>query len=213
MRDALRAGIAIYNDGHYHAAHDAWEGRWLELERGTADERLLHGLIQFTAAIHHAHGRNWVGAQGLAESACGYLDRLPADYHGLDLDAIRSYCSLLGTDPETIERGPVPVLTYEGEPLDLDDLRFEPAAIAARVVAAEHGSSEERGGSFDEETIERAIDYARADLDAGNETSPFVTLVMDFAQDDANRAIAYQRIVQHVERRSDRDDDVEGLFD
>ena len=23
----LRAGVAIYNAGHYHAAHDAWEDR------------------------------------------------------------------------------------------------------------------------------------------------------------------------------------------
>ena len=213
MREELRAGIAIYNAGRYHAAHDAWEERWLDLERDTDDERLLHGLIQFTAAIHHAHDRNWVGAQGLAESAGGYLDGLPADCHGLDLDPIRSYCSLLGTDPETIERGPIPVLTHDGEPLDLDDLRFEPAAIAARVFAAEHGSSGIRDHSFDEETIERAIDYARADLDADHEASPFVTLVMDFARDDANRGIAYQRLVQHVERRSDRDDDVAGLFD
>jgi len=54
--DALRAGIAIHNAGHYHAAHDAWEDEWLELDDGS-DERLLHGLIQFTAAIHHARNR------------------------------------------------------------------------------------------------------------------------------------------------------------
>ncbi|NIS31883.1 MAG: DUF309 domain-containing protein, partial [Actinobacteria bacterium] len=55
----LRAGIAIYNAGGYHAAHDAWEDHWLELEAGTDDERFLHGLIQFTAAVHHAQGANW----------------------------------------------------------------------------------------------------------------------------------------------------------
>ncbi len=43
LRDQLRAGAAIYNDGYYHAAHDAWEARWLECEDGTDDERLLHG--------------------------------------------------------------------------------------------------------------------------------------------------------------------------
>ncbi|MFB6301121.1 MAG: DUF309 domain-containing protein, partial [Halobacteriales archaeon] len=48
----LRAGIAIYNAGGYHAAHDAWEDHWLDLESGTDDERFLHGLIQFTAAVH-----------------------------------------------------------------------------------------------------------------------------------------------------------------
>ena len=71
MREHLRAGIAVYNAGEYHAAHDAWEDYWLDLERGTDDERLLHGLIQFTAAVHHAEERNWEGAVGLAESATG----------------------------------------------------------------------------------------------------------------------------------------------
>ena len=40
MRNRLRAGVAIYNDGYYHAAHDAWEERWLDLE-AVALESLL----------------------------------------------------------------------------------------------------------------------------------------------------------------------------
>ena len=73
MEAALRAGVAIYNAGEFHAAHDAWEAEWLGLDDGTDDERLLHGLIQFTAVVHHARERNWSGAVGLAESAGEYL--------------------------------------------------------------------------------------------------------------------------------------------
>ena len=69
MDDSLRAGVAIYNAGAYRAAHGAWESRWLSLERDTDDERFLHGLIQFTAAVHHARDGNDSGAVGLARSA------------------------------------------------------------------------------------------------------------------------------------------------
>jgi predicted metal-dependent hydrolase len=73
MESHLRAGVAVYNAGQYHAAHDAWEDHWLDLEQGTDDEQFLHGLIQFTAAVHHARTRNWSGATGLASSARDYL--------------------------------------------------------------------------------------------------------------------------------------------
>jgi len=69
MEAHLRAGIAVFNGGGYHTAHDCWEARWLDLESGTDDERFLHGLIQYTAAVHHASERNWGGATGLADGA------------------------------------------------------------------------------------------------------------------------------------------------
>ena len=206
MREELRAGVAIYNAGEYHAAHDAWEDYWLDLERGSDDERFLHGLIQFTAVLHHAQHCNWAGLSGLVESARTYLADLPGDYRGLNLGEIRTYLDALYTDPEYVERVRPPVLTHDGEPLSLSALRFPAAAIAAEVFAAELPA-------FEAEPIETAIDYARTDLDAGEATSPMVTLVMDFARDEANRVIAYQRLCQHVERRLAREQDVQGLFD
>ncbi|NHN48292.1 DUF309 domain-containing protein [Halostella sp. JP-L12] len=206
MRDHLRAGIAVYNAGEYHAAHDAWEDYWLDLDRGTDDERLLHGLIQFTAAVHHAAERNWAGAAGLVESASGYLAGLPDEYRGVDVAAVRTHLSELGADPERIERGPAPRLTHEGEALSLGDLRFEPAAVAAAVLAEEY----ER---YDADVLRRAAAYGREDLADGQGTSEFVTLVMDFARDAENRAIIYQRLADHVSRRDRRAADVNGLFE
>ena len=206
MRDHLRAGIAVYNAGEHHAAHDAWEDYWLDLERGTDDERLLHGLIQFTAAVHHAAERNWAGAVGLAESAGGYFADLPDEYRGVDVAAVRTDLSRLHADPERIERGPAPRLTHEGTALSLGDLRFESAAAAAGVVAAEY----ER---YDEAVLRSAAAYARDDLGAEQGTSEFVTLVMDFARDEENRDIVHQRLADHVSRRDRRASDVEGLFE
>ncbi|RQG90699.1 DUF309 domain-containing protein [Natrarchaeobius chitinivorans] len=204
MRDQLRAGIAIYNDGHYHAAHDAWEARWLDLETGTDDERLLHGLIQFTAAVYHARERNWEGAVGLAESALEYLSGLPDGYRNLELGPVRSALEVLAADPEVIERRRPLSLEHEGDVPTLADLDFEPTAIAAVVLADEYG--------YDEAAVEQARTYARRDLEAGADDSRFITLLFDFVREDDHRGIVFQRLADHVDRRRSREEDVEGLF-
>ncbi|WP_135820383.1 DUF309 domain-containing protein [Halostella litorea] len=206
MRDHLRAGIAVYNAGGYHAAHDAWEDRWLDLERGTDDERFLHGLIQFTAAVHHARERNWDGVAGLVESADEYLAGLPDEYRGVDVAAVRRHLAALGADPERVERERPPRLAHEGTAVTLGDLEFDAGAVAAAVLAAES----ER---FDESVIDRAARYGREDIEAGRSTSEFVTFVLDFARDAEHRDIVYQRLADHVERRRHRESDVAGLFD
>lgn len=202
MREHLRAGIAIHNAGSYHAAHDAWEERWLDCTG--ADERFLHGLIQFTATIHHARNRNWRGATGLAESAREYLAPLPSRYRGVDLTTVGEFLAVLGADPECIERASPPRLTHEGHDITLEDLDFPASAVAAAVVA-EHGD-------YDTVMVERGIEYARTDLEDDNETSPFVTLVIDFARGE-NRGIVHQRLAEHTDRRAARERDVDGLFE
>ncbi|SEH17124.1 protein of unknown function [Natronorubrum sediminis] len=204
MRDHLRAGAAIYNAGFYHAAHDAWEDYWLDLESGTDDERLLHGLIQFTAAVYHTRERNWEGAVGLATSARAYLSGLPPTYRDVDLESVRAFLVVLESDPELIERRPPIRLVHEGDVPTRDGLGFEPTAIAATVLADELG--------FDEEPIERARTYARRDLEAGDDGSRFVTLLFDFVREDEHRGIIFQRLTEHVDRREARESDVEGLF-
>ncbi|WIV68333.1 DUF309 domain-containing protein [Natrialbaceae archaeon AArc-T1-2] len=203
MRDALRAGVAVYNDGYYHAAHDAWEDRWLALESGTDDERLLHGLIQFTAAVYHARDRNWTGAVGLAESAREYLEGLPAAYRDVDLPPVRDYLESLASDPEVIERRSPIRLVHEGETPGLNDLDVRPTAIAAGVLAAEL--------DFDDDPVTAAAEYAIDDLEAGRDDSRFIAVVFAFVRSD-HRDVVYRRLSAHVERRRAKEDDVEGLF-
>jgi len=140
MDDHLRAGIAVYNAGEHHAAHDAWEDRWLDLEPGTDDEQFLHGLIQFTAAVHHAHRANWAGVRGLAESAAEYLAALPADYRGVNVGEVRRYLRAVAADPEYVERAAPPRLRREGLALLPEDLQFDAAAIAAASNCRSSGS-------------------------------------------------------------------------
>ncbi|SEP20660.1 protein of unknown function [Halogranum amylolyticum] len=204
MDDILRAGVAVYNAGEYHAAHDAWEAHWLELERGSDDERFLHGLIQFTAAVYHARRGNWSGATGLAESAREYLSVLPATYRGVDVDAVRTALASLRTDPERIERTRPPSLAIDGETLLPGDLEFEAASVAAEVLADEYDR-------YDEAVVAAGIEFAREEL--GSARTRFITFVMDFAADDTHRDVIYQRLSEHVERRRQQERDVAGLFD
>ncbi|WP_058994173.1 DUF309 domain-containing protein [Haloarcula sp. CBA1127] len=202
MRDHLRAGIAVYNEGRYHAAHDAWEEYWLDLSSG-ADERFLHGLIQFTAVVHHASEENWSGAQGLAESAAEYLDGFPDPYHGVALDEVRSFLMATAADPQHAATDP-PTLTHEGEVIGYGALDFDATVITAEVLA--------EAGRYDEAVIADAVARARSELADGGD-SQFVGMLFSFVRERDQRPVVYQRLRDHVELEQQKDDDVRGLFD
>ncbi len=46
------AGIDLYNAGEFHAAHDAWEERWMG-EVGADEKLFLQAMIQSAVAFHH----------------------------------------------------------------------------------------------------------------------------------------------------------------
>ncbi|WP_276270551.1 DUF309 domain-containing protein [Haloarcula litorea] len=203
MEAHLRAGIAVYNAGRYHAAHDAWEDRWLALDAGD-DERFLHGLIQFTAVVHHGTDGNWSGARGLAESAGEYLEALPAEYRGVTLADVRPFLARAAADPEAIDWADPPELTHDGVAVAYDDLDFAATAVAAGVLAEADG--------HDESVVVDAVDYARAELDERGE-GRFVGLLFSFVRDPEGRPVVYDRLRRHVERERGKDSDVAGLFD
>ena len=204
LEDRLRAGVALYTAGRYRAAHDPWEAAW----HGSTgeDDPFLHGLVQFTAAVHHGLAGNREGATGLARSAGEYLADLPSSYRGIDLDVVRAFLPELERDPETTAREP-PDLRLEGRRVTLSDLEFPAARHAAAAIA------EDLDG-FDETVLERAGEYAVADLDAGRATTPFVALLLDFVDPgETGRELVYARLEQHVEKRDAEESDVDGLFD
>ncbi|MEF8840405.1 MAG: DUF309 domain-containing protein [Haloarculaceae archaeon] len=203
LKDRLRAGVALYTAGRYRAAHDPWEAAWHEADGD--DDPFLHGLVQFTAAVHHGLGGNREGAVGLARSAQGYLADLPPDYRGVDLDTVRGFLPELECDPQAAREPPE--LRFEGRRLTLSDLEFPAARHAAAAVA------EDLEG-YDDEVVERACEYAVADLDAGKATTPFVALLLDFLDPgETSRALVYARLRSHVEKRDTEVSDVDGLFE
>ena len=46
------AGIDLYNAGEYHAAHDAWEERWMG-PVAPDEKHFLQAMIQSAVAFHH----------------------------------------------------------------------------------------------------------------------------------------------------------------
>jgi hypothetical protein len=46
------AGIDLYNAGEFHAAHDAWESRWMD-DVGPSEKLFLQAMIQSAVAFHH----------------------------------------------------------------------------------------------------------------------------------------------------------------
>jgi hypothetical protein len=46
------AGIDLYNEREFHAAHDAWEERWVS-EAAPREKLFLQALIQSAVAFHH----------------------------------------------------------------------------------------------------------------------------------------------------------------
>lgn len=193
--DRLRAGIALYNAGRYLAAHEPLESLWLEAPPGERDD-CLQGLIQATAAAHKSITGNRSGAAGLAESAVGYLERCDR----IDVGPLRSWLGRLPSDPELAKRERPPGLELDGTVVTVDNLRFPAAAIAARALAE----------TDDDEVLASAVEYAEFDLEAGNGTSPFVALTLDYVR--TRDPIVRQRLEEHVERRRSRDADVEDLF-
>ena len=205
----LRAGAAVFNAGHYHAAHDAWEPPY---RTATGEERdFLQGLIQYAAATHHAMDGNREGAQGLAERALGYLDGV--DSRGLNLEPVRAWLRDCRDDFDAVTGRTPPSLERHGDRLSLSELSYPAAAVAAPLVAEATG--------HDAAVIDVGASYALADLADDEVGSPFVTFVLDFlvggeraADDDGTRRdIVVQRLRSHVERRRAREDDVTGLFD
>jgi hypothetical protein len=191
MDTHLRAGVAVYNEGEYHAAHDAWEDHWLELERGTDDERFFHGLIQFTAAVFHARNGNWAGAVGLADSGRGYLRGLPAQYRDVNVHRVRTFLAALEPDPERIERTRPPALTVDGTPLNFEDLPFDAAAVAACVLAEEYG--------YEESVLEHAAAVASEHSADDESTDELATLLFEFLQDDDRRAVVYRQLERRLQ--------------
>ena len=55
------AGIDLYTEGEFHAAHDAWEERWRD-DCGPQEKLFLQALIQSAVVFHHIE----IGRRGAA---------------------------------------------------------------------------------------------------------------------------------------------------
>jgi Domain of unknown function (DUF309) len=79
------AGIDLYNAGEFHAAHDAWEDRWMG-EVGQQEKLFLQAMIQSAVAFHHLEIGRPGAARQMHERAKEKFARLGSDvFMSLDL--------------------------------------------------------------------------------------------------------------------------------
>jgi len=104
------AGIDLYNEGEFHAAHDAWEERWRDLA-GPREKLFLQALIQSSVAFHHLQINRPGAARRMYLMAKEKFARLGAErFMSLDITEYvggldRALSWLLGAaDPRDIER-------------------------------------------------------------------------------------------------------------
>tara|TARA_R110002072_G_scaffold65825_1_gene162538 strand:- start:503 stop:904 length:402 start_codon:yes stop_codon:yes gene_type:complete len=93
-------GIALFNGGDYHAAHEAFERCWLANEAGDAD--FFKGLVQASICLMHLGRDNVEGARKLHTGHRRLLAAYMPSHLGLDVGG------LLASMRRTVGSGQLP---------------------------------------------------------------------------------------------------------
>ncbi|MBP2250386.1 hypothetical protein J2754_000683 [Halarchaeum solikamskense] len=191
MHEGVRAGIAAFDAGEYAAARDVWR------DANEPGEQLADAASVIVRGRAGSFDRVAADARAASETLSEFDVK-----RGVGVAALRDYLDTVAADPEVIARRRPPAIALDGGPVALDDLDVDGVLTLAPAVAAAAGGDRAR--------VEQAVEYARSDLDG--EANAFVALCYDVVTDPEARPVAYQRLVERVERREAREADVEGLF-
>lgn len=80
------AGIELYNAGEFHAAHDAWEARWVD-DCGPREKLFLQAMIQSAVVFHHLEIGRPGAARRMYQMATEKFQRLGVT-HFMSLDLV-----------------------------------------------------------------------------------------------------------------------------
>ncbi|GGO32444.1 DUF309 domain-containing protein [Deinococcus humi] len=86
-QQAFEEGAALFNQGRWWHAHEAWEGPWLTA--AGQDRAFLQALILLAAALHRRWHYGSLTHRNF-HKAVKYLDTLPDEYGGVQLDRLRA---------------------------------------------------------------------------------------------------------------------------
>jgi hypothetical protein len=121
------AGIELYNSREFHAAHDAWEERWMG-EVGPAEKLFLQAMIQSAVAFHHLEIGRPGAARRMYQMAKEKFARLKTNcFMSLDLDDYQAQ----------LDRALSWLLTVP-DPRELTPPEFEPPFIRLLPDAMEY---------------------------------------------------------------------------
>ena len=142
LRRATEHGVRLYNSGEFHESHDCFEDEWYNYGAGTTESAFLHGMVQVAAGAYKHYdfesggtrtasgsqaqsGGDDAGMRSLFRTALQYLEGVPGDYYGVDVDDVRSRLRAALADPDALD----------GWRIGLDDA--EPTAYPADYEYAE----------------------------------------------------------------------------
>ncbi|PSQ02783.1 DUF309 domain-containing protein [Halobacteriales archaeon QS_5_70_17] len=103
LRRATEHGVALYNAGAYHPAHDCFEVEWYNYGRGTTESKFLHGMVQVAAgAYKHVDAEDDGGMRSLFRTALQYFQGVPKDFYGVDVLDVRTRLTNALEDPTAL---------------------------------------------------------------------------------------------------------------
>ena len=122
-------GIELYNAGEFHAAHDAWEDRWVD-DAAPREKLFLQAMIQSAVAFHHLEIGRPGAARRMYQMAKEKFTRLGVKrFMSLDLEAYQAdldrslawLCEV--ADPRTVTQPAIapPVIRLLPEVMDYDE--------------------------------------------------------------------------------------------
>lgn len=86
--DPWQRGIKQFNRREFFQCHESWEQIWLPAPE--PDKTFLQGIIQVACAFHHESRGNRAGAESLLRRGLAKIEQFPADYRGIDVEAVRA---------------------------------------------------------------------------------------------------------------------------
>jgi hypothetical protein len=122
------AGIDLYNAGEFHAAHDAWESRWMD-DVGPSEKLFLQAMIQSAVAFHHLEIGRPGAARRMYQMAKEKFERLGVKrFMSLDLEEYQAQLDraldwlLTVADPRELEQPEMtlPVIRLVPEVMEYD---------------------------------------------------------------------------------------------
>lgn len=120
-------GIDLYNQREFHAAHDAWEDRWMG-EVGAQEKLFLQAMIQSAVAFHHLEIGRPGAARRMYQMAKEKFERLGTKcFMSLDLE---DYQAQLDRALSWLTSGP--------DPREITPPEFEPPYIRLQPGVMEY---------------------------------------------------------------------------
>ena len=122
------AGIDLFNEGEFHAAHDAWEDRWMG-EVGRDEKLFLQAMIQSAVAFHHLEIGRPGAARRMYQMAKEKFGRLGVrNFMSLDLEEYQAQLDralawlLTVPDPRELEQPEIrlPLIRLLPEVMEFD---------------------------------------------------------------------------------------------